>query len=274
MNIKNDITIINEAVRLGFWSLSPDELIRSISLEIDDEYHEKVSTLKNRKERVQAIIERYQKNIEVLKNNYGKDKLSAAQLTAGIGFLILCGILCYITNWLLAPGGIVLLALTIIGSIIMRFKSFENSDWRYIAMAVFSILSFLIVIFGLGGNQYNNAFTVVCGVTIGVIVFVINISFTKGVTSDLFGSMTKLWIIVRTFWNERILEFWMRRHKNHEEKLLSTETKKNIQADKATALIMNEYNLGRSMNIKNKEIDPHMVKLPVKNGELTHEKHV
>jgi hypothetical protein len=64
----------------------------------------------------------------------------------------------------------------------------------------------------------------------------------------------------------------MRRYKNHEEKLLSTETKKNIQADKATALIMNEYNLGRSMNIKNKEIDPHMVKLPVKNGELTHEK--
>ena len=62
MNIKNDLTIINEAVRLGFWSLSPDELIRSISLEIDDEYHEKVSTLKNRKERVKAIIERYNCN--------------------------------------------------------------------------------------------------------------------------------------------------------------------------------------------------------------------
>ena len=44
---------------------------------------------------------------------------------------------------------------------------------------------------------------------------------------------------MRKFWNERVLEFWLRRHKHFQTKLLSTEAKKNILADIARALIMN-----------------------------------
>jgi len=272
MNLKNDLH--NEAVRLGFWGLSPDELIKTLTLDIDDEYHTEVSKSIKHKEKAQSIIFRYKQKIEVLRNMYDEDKLSPALLAAGFGFFILCAGICYISSWLLAPGGIALITLTVLGAIIMRFQSLEDKTWRYISLGFISILSFLIVLSGMDGFQFNNVFSVVCGIVTGILVFVINISFSKEVISDVFGTMTKLWIVIRNYWNGRVLEFWMRRHKNFQEKLLSIETKKNILADKAKALVMNEYNLGRSMNTENKEIDPQVMMLSMKNGELTHDKHV
>ena len=270
MNPQKDINITNEAVRLGFWGLSPDELIKTITLDIDEEYHKEVSKLIQHKEKAQSIIDRYKQKIEVLRNKYDDDKLSPALLAAGFGFFILCAGLCYISNWLLAPGGIALITLTVLGAIMMRFQSFEDKIWRYISLGFVSILSFLIVLSGMDGYQFNNVFAVVCGITTGILVFVINISFSKEVISDVFGTMTKIWIVIRNYWNERVLEFWLRRHKHFQTKLFSTEAKKNVLADKARAVIMNEYNLGKSMNTETKELNTEIMMLPIKNGEMKH----
>ena len=270
MNLKNDLNIINEAVRLGFWSLSPNDLIKTVTLGIDDEYHKEIVKWTKGKEKTQSIISRYKEKIAVLTREYGNDKLSPTLLAAGIAFLILCSGLYYMSNWLLAPGGIVLITLTVLGAIIMRFQSFEDKIWRYISLGSVSILSFFIVIFGMIGNQFNNTYAVLCGIATGIIVFVVNISFSKEVISEVFGTMTKLWIIMRKFWNERVLEFWLRRHKHFQTKLLSTEAKKNILADIARALIMNEYNLGKSMKTETKELNTEIKMLPIKNGEMKH----
>ena len=270
MNLKNDLNIINEAVRLGFWSLSPNDLIKTVTLGIDDEYHKEIVKWTKGKEKTQSIISRYKEKIAVLTREYGNDKLSPTLLAAGIAFLILCSGLYYMSNWLLAPGGIVLITLTVLGAIIMRFQSFEDKIWRYISLGSVSILSFFIVIFGMIGNQFNNTYAVLCGIATGIIVFVVNISFSKEVISEVFGTMTKLWIIMRKFWNERVLEFWLRRHKHFQTKLFSTEAKKNVLADKARAVVMNEYNLGKSMNTETKELNTEIMMLPIKNGEMKH----
>ena len=152
----------------------------------------------------------------------------------------------------------------------MRFQSFEDKIWRYISLGFVSILSFLIVLSGMDGYQFNNVFAVVCGITTGILVFVINISFSKEVISDVFGTMTKIWIVIRNYWNERVLEFWLRRYKHFQTKLFSTEAKKNVLADKARAVVMNEYNLGKSMNTETKELNTEIMMLPIKNGEMKH----
>ncbi len=128
MNPQKDINITNEAVRLGFWGLSPNELIKTITLDIDEEYHKEVSKLIQHKEKAQSIIDRYKQKIEVLRNKYDDDKLSPALLAAGFGFFILCAGLCYISNWLLAPGGIALSLL--VHREVLFFLRFDRPSFR------------------------------------------------------------------------------------------------------------------------------------------------